>query len=176
MSFSDRLARLRLVVFWLAPAIGPWAYYGQTAYGSPPPSAEAAFLADFSALREGRFTALLAGQGLVTFPSFHVVFAVLFAWVFRRERFLYPVAIVLNLGVIAVTFPVGWHYLADLPAGMVLVTATIAVVRRIQGAPARSAAHWESALAPDGALTNCRGSARAAMRAGLSSAQPDRSV
>jgi len=169
-------AAVGLVMFWLAPAIGPWAHYGQAAYGSGPPPWEAAFLADFSALREGRFTALLAGQGLVTFPSFHVVFAVLFAWVFRRERFLYPVAVVLNLGVIAVTFPVGWHYLADLPAGMVLVAATIAVVRRIQGAPARSAAHRESALAPDGALTNCRGSARAAMRAGLSSAQPDRSV
>jgi PAP2 superfamily len=132
-------ATVGLAVFWLAPANGPWAYYGQAAYGSPPPSAEAAFLADFAALREGRFTALLAGQGLVTIPSFHVVFAVLFAWVFRQERFLYPIAIVLNLGVIAVTFPVGWHYLADLPAGMVWVAATIAVVRRIQGAPARSA-------------------------------------
>jgi PAP2 superfamily protein len=112
-------ATVALAVFWLAPAIGLWAYYGQAAYGSLPPSAEAAFLADFSALREGRFTALLAGQGLVTIPSFHVVFAVLFAWVFRQERFLYPVAIVLNLAVIAVTFPVGWHYLADLPAGMI---------------------------------------------------------
>jgi hypothetical protein len=141
-------ATVGLVVFWLAPAIGPWAYYGQAAYGSPPPSAEAAFLADFSALREGRFTVLRAGQGLVTIPSFHVVFAVLFAWVFRKERFLYPVAIVLNLAVIAVTFPVGWHYLADLPAGMIWVAATIAVVRRIQDAPAQSAAAQESTLSP----------------------------
>ena len=141
-------ATVGLVVFWLAPAIGPWAYYGLAAYGSPPPSAEAAFLADFSALREGRFAALLAGQGLVTIPSFHVVFAVLFAWVFRHERFLYPIAIVLNLGVIAVTFPVGWHYLSDLPAGMVWVAATIAVVQRIQGEPAQFAADQESTLAP----------------------------
>ena len=128
-------ASVGLAVFWLAPAVGPWAYYGPTAYGSPVPPAEAAFLADFSALREGRFTALLAGQGLVTIPSFHVVFAVLFTWVFRRERVLYPVVAVLNAGVIAVTFPVGWHYLVDLPAGMTWVAATIAVVRRIQGAP-----------------------------------------
>jgi len=141
-------ATVGLVVFWLAPAIGPWAYYGQAAYGFPAPSAEAAFLADFSALREGRFAALNAGQGLVTIPSFHVVFAVLFAWVFRKERFLYPVAIVLNLAVIAVTFPVGWHYLADLPAGMIWVAATIAVVRRIQDAPAQSAAAQESTLSP----------------------------
>jgi hypothetical protein len=40
-----------------------------------------------------------------------VVFAVLFTWVFRQERFLYPIAIVLNLAVIAVTFPVGWTFL-----------------------------------------------------------------
>jgi PAP2 superfamily protein len=141
-------ATVGLVVFWLAPAVGPWAYYGQAAYGSSPPPAEAAFLADFLALREGRLTALLAGQGLVTIPSFHVVFAVLFTWVFRRERFLYPIAIVLNLAVIAVTFPVGWHYLADLPAGMIWVAVTIAVVRRIQGTPAQSAAAQEPALSP----------------------------
>src|SRR5205807_3116322 len=41
-------ATLGLVVFLLAPAIGPWFYYGQSAYGSPPPSADASFLAYFS--------------------------------------------------------------------------------------------------------------------------------
>src|SRR5262249_9213162 len=141
-------ATIGLVVFWLAPAIGPWSYYGQAAYGSAAPSGEPAFLAHFSALREGRFTALTAGHGLVTIPSFHVVFAVLFARVFRQERFLYPIVIVLNLGVIAVTFPVGWHYLADLPAGMILVAATIALIRRVQGAPAQSAADQTSMLPP----------------------------
>ena len=145
-------ATVGLVVFWLAPAIGPWAYYGQAAYGSAPPSGELAFLADFSALREGRYTALLAGRGLVTVPSFHVVFAVLFARVFRQERFLYPIVIALNLGVIAVTFPVGWHYLADLPAGMILVAATIAVVRRIQGVQAQSAADEEMLVRLQGVL------------------------
>ena len=84
----------------------------------------------------------------MTIPSFHVVFAVLFTWVFRQERFLYPIAIVLNLAVIAVTFPVDWHYLADLPAGMIWVAATIAVVRRIHGTPAQSAAAQESTLSP----------------------------
>jgi len=86
-----------LVLFWLAPAIGPWSYYGYAAYGyrlHP----EAAFLADFMALREGRFTAIETARGLVTIPSFHVVFAVLFAWVFRRERRVYPLAIAWNMG------------------------------------------------------------------------------
>jgi hypothetical protein len=128
-----------LVVFWLAPAIGPWSYYGYPAYGYPASPAEAAFLADFLALREGHFTALVTGQGLVTIPSFHVVFAVLFTWVFRQEPWVYPLAITWNVAVIAVTFPVGWHYLADLPAGMILVAGTIAVVRRIQGASATPA-------------------------------------
>src|SRR5438128_10537727 len=141
-------ATVGLAVFWLAPAVGPWAYYGQAAYGSPPPSAEAAFLADFSALREGRFTALLAGQGLVTIPSFHVVFAVLFAWVFRHERFIYPAEDVFIFVVVAITFPVGWHYLADLPAGMIWVAATITVVRRIPGAPAQSSAARDATLSP----------------------------
>lgn len=126
-----------LILLWLAPALGPWAHYGYGAYGQPAPPAEAAFLADFQALRAGRFGALLAAQGLVTVPSFHVVFAVLFTWAFRHERRLYPLAIALNLGVVAVTFPVGWHYLSDLPAGMIWVAGTIVTVRRVQGAGTR---------------------------------------
>ena len=111
---------------------------GYAAYGHPPPPTEAAFLADFSALREGRFTALDAPQGSVTVPSFHVVFAILFTWVLRRERWLYPVAIALNAGVIAATFPVGWQSPgADLPAGAVWAVGAIVVVRRIQGVPSR---------------------------------------
>jgi hypothetical protein len=144
MSFSDRLVRLRLVVFWLAPAIGPWAYYGQAAYGSAAPPAEAAFLADFLALREGRFTALLAGQGLVTIPKLP-----------RGLR-----------GAVYVGFSPGAFSVSDrdcvesgrdrshvprrldLPAEMIWVAATIAVVRRIQGTPAQSAAAQEPALSP----------------------------
>jgi membrane-associated phospholipid phosphatase len=85
-------------------------------------------------------TAIDAAQGMVTIPSFHVVFAVLFAWTFRRERWVYPLAIALNAGVIAATFPVGWHYLTDLAAGGIWAAGTIAVVRRVQGAPAGNAA------------------------------------
>jgi hypothetical protein len=125
-----------LVVLWLAPAVGPWSYYGSAAYGHPVPAAEAAFVADFLALREGSLTAINAAQGMVTIPSFHVVFAVLFAWTFRRERWVYPLAIALNAGVIVATFPVGWHYLTDLAAGGIWAAGTIAVVRRIQVAPA----------------------------------------
>src|SRR5712664_4329612 len=132
----------------LVPAIGPWAYYGYGAFGSPAPSAEAAFLADLSASREGRFTALLADQGLVTIPSFHVVFAVLFTWVLRQERLVYPVVIMLKLGVIAVTFPIGWHYLADHSAAQIWAAAAIGAVRRIHDAPARYAQVEQSTPSP----------------------------
>jgi hypothetical protein len=96
----------------------------------------------------GRLRTDLAGEGLMTIPSFHVVFAVLFTWVSRQERLLYPFAIVVNLGVIAAAFPVGWHYLTDVAAGMIWVAVTIAVVRRIQGAPARSAGVQKSTPTP----------------------------
>jgi hypothetical protein len=141
-----------LVVFWLAPAIGPWSHYGYAAYGYSAPPLEAAFLAEFLALREGRLTAIDAAQGLITIPSFHVVFAVLFAWAFRRERWVYPVAVALNAGVIAATFPVGWHYLTDLAGGGVLAACAIAVVRRIQQEPARhaSSADVGSVAGPQG--------------------------
>ena len=128
-------ASIGLMVLWLAPAIGPWAYYGHAAYGHPAPPVEAAFLSDFMALRGGHFTTLNAPQGLMTIPSFHVVFAVLFAWAFRRERWLYPIAIAWNAGVIVATFPMGWHYLTDLAAGGLLAAGALGLVRRLQGAP-----------------------------------------
>jgi hypothetical protein len=44
--------------------------------------------------------------------------------------------------------PLGWHYLADLPAAMICVAATIVVVRRIHGALATYAAAERSTLSP----------------------------
>jgi hypothetical protein len=69
--------------------------------------------------------------GVLTFPSFHAVSAVLYAWAFWPIRWLRPLALLCNGAMMAAT-PVGWgHYLVDLLAGIVVAAAAIYAARLI---------------------------------------------
>lgn len=78
------------------------------------------------ALREGRMgmVDLSGAQGLVTFPSFHTVCAVLFLITFRTVPYLRWVSLVLN-SLMLISIPIeGSHYLVDVLAGAVLAVAS----------------------------------------------------
>jgi membrane-associated phospholipid phosphatase len=88
-------------------------------------------------------------EGLVTFPSFHTVLAIITAYAFRGFRFLALPAVILNSVVIVSTLPEGGHHLVDVIAGAIIAVAGIALVRwersgwgmkflRLRGEPARS--------------------------------------
>jgi membrane-associated phospholipid phosphatase len=68
-------------------------------------------------------------EGLVTFPSFHTVLAIITAYAFRGFRLLALPALVLNGAVIVSTLPEGGHYLVDVLAGALIAAAGIALVR-----------------------------------------------
>ena len=64
--------------------------------------------------------------GLIAFPSFHVVWAILLTNACRAKKiFFYPM-VCLNLVIIASTVLLGWHYFADVIAGTVLAIGGIA--------------------------------------------------
>jgi membrane-associated phospholipid phosphatase len=67
--------------------------------------------------------------GLVTFPSFHTVLAIITAYSFRGIRFFAWPAAVLNAVVIVSTLPEGGHYLVDVIAGVVIAVIGILLVR-----------------------------------------------
>jgi len=69
--------------------------------------------------------ATIAG-GLVAFPSFHVAWAVLVVDAARGRRELFWPALALNALVVASTVLLGWHFLVDVPAGILLALAGIA--------------------------------------------------
>jgi membrane-associated phospholipid phosphatase len=63
--------------------------------------------------------------GLIAFPSFHVVWAVLFAYAFKDKKYLLVPMTVLNSFIILSTVMLGWHYLIDVFAGIAIAVAAI---------------------------------------------------
>ena len=111
-----------LPMFALLPAIGPWV--GFHTAGS---AAQSACEASIMAIRSGHPA---AGAGIVCFPSFHVIWAVLSAaalWPMKPLRI--PATVVATLIVIS-TVTTGWHYVVDSLAGMILAAITLACADR----------------------------------------------
>ena len=108
-------ALLTAAVFAVLPADGPFSVYGY----EPSPD-QAHYLEHFRALRNGdmRSVTLQEAAGLVTFPSFHAAEALLMALAFRHRRGLFAAFGALNLLVALSTMTTGWHYFADVVAGL----------------------------------------------------------
>ena len=114
-----------LPLFALLPAVGPWYCYHLAA--NP---AQAACWAQLLALRvPGPYIFQEQAAGVVCFPSFHVVWAILCAsalWGFRPIRI--PVAL-LSLMIIVSTLTTGWHYFSDVLGGIAIAALSMAIAR-----------------------------------------------
>jgi hypothetical protein len=66
--------------------------------------------------------------GLVAFPSYHCIAAILFVWASWTVHGLRPFMVAVNLLMLAATPIVGGHYLVDLVAGALIVPPTIILV------------------------------------------------
>lgn len=63
---------------------------------------------------------LLTDGGLISFPSFHMIWACMYLWSLRDYRYLfYPLLIVEIILAIACVL-LGWHYLIDIIAGFII--------------------------------------------------------
>ncbi len=110
-----------------APALGP-----MTA-GNPP-----AWTAVLLQIRDGSLngTALWKMKGIVAFPSFHTVLAVVFIYVHRPPyKTFIPIAAINTMMLFSIPF-VGHHYVADMAAGAA-ITLVGAIAYRVATAPAR---------------------------------------
>ena len=68
--------------------------------------------------------------GMCAFPSFHVAWSVLLTYAaLPYKRVFYPVA-ALNALAVASTLLLGWHYLVDVPAGIVLAAVSLIVAAK----------------------------------------------
>jgi hypothetical protein len=111
----------------LLPAVGPYVNDVKNLAVKDMP----AWLAVFVTLRDGTLSkfALLNMTGIVTFPSFHTVLAILLVYVHRPPlRSFVPVLILNVVMIVAIPFA-GHHYLVDMIAGAGVAAISIAVVR-----------------------------------------------
>jgi membrane-associated phospholipid phosphatase len=120
------------ILFYLLPARGTCESYPLAV----PPHYEN-ILEHLDALRHGGRTLITwrDAEGLITFPSFHAIWAVLLIAAFWRQGLIrYPIAL-LNLAVVMSTVTTGMHYFADVIAGLIVAAAVIGATReRAEGA------------------------------------------
>jgi len=69
--------------------------------------------------------------GLIAFPSFHVVYAIMCAYVLRHKIWLFIPILIINLIAIVSTVMLGWHYLIDVFGGIIVVLVGINFVSYI---------------------------------------------
>jgi membrane-associated phospholipid phosphatase len=111
-------AIVAVAVFYFAPAIGSCA-------NGTIPDHYAPVVEHLLSLRDGSRTIVdRQTQGLITFPSFHAIWAVLLTWAFRGRRLFVPI-LMLNALVLVSTIPIGMHYFVDVFAGVALCAVVI---------------------------------------------------
>jgi membrane-associated phospholipid phosphatase len=114
-----------LPLFALLPAVGPWYHYH---LASNPTQTDC--LAQLLSLRvPGPYVFQDQAAGVVCFPSFHVIWAILCAaalWGFRPIRI--PLAL-LSAMIIASTVTTGWHYFSDVLGGIAVAVLSMAIAR-----------------------------------------------
>lgn len=121
------------------PAVGTYTFYHFSTADHPHIVLAASnTAADVFALRSADHLAIPTDHlmGLITFPSYHMVTACLFAWLFWRTKLRLP-ALLFNLSVAVAALVDGCHYLTDVIAGAVLAAACVAAInasaRKLEG-------------------------------------------
>jgi len=130
-AFDKKRMRVYLFAFAYANLIGGLFYYffpssgPATVYRSP-------YFAYIQQLTSAKFYWVHHGLpvttmwgGMIAFPSFHVMWAVITTYAALPYRKLFWGVAVLNVLVILSTVLLGWHYLVDVPAGIALAGVSL---------------------------------------------------
>ena len=118
-------AILTAAAFSIWPAAGPW-----TSEGYPPAREQAAVTAYLLQLKSTKPVELdMEDAGIVAFPSFHVLLAILTAAALSAIRWLRAPAWALSVLVGISTITTGWHYLVDVIGGIILSVISLAAAR-----------------------------------------------
>jgi len=109
----------------LFPALGPFKIFDVHGRG--------AFLADMEHLLTHQNLTFKLSEltGVVSFPSFHVVVALAYAWALRRAGRVGQIMLVLNMGMLPSIPIFGGHYLVDAIAGAITMLLSLAIVKAV---------------------------------------------
>jgi membrane-associated phospholipid phosphatase len=122
-------------LFALWPAAGPW-----TVEGFAPNRAQVMVTDGLALLKSSKPVPPDVQGGVVAFPSFHVVLAVLSVVALWNVRWARWFAFVLGMLVCISTITTGWHYLIDVVGGLAVTYPAQALANRLlKTAPATAA-------------------------------------
>jgi membrane-associated phospholipid phosphatase len=113
-------------IFAAFQAEGPWSFYGLA-----PTADQQQYVTVFKMLRTDQWIDLnfSHSQGLITFPSFHAILALLAAFALWPIRYVrWPAAVLACLIVIS-TVTTGWHYVSDVVAGILITGVACAAAK-----------------------------------------------
>lgn len=133
------IVSLVITTFFFAvfPSLGPLAYFHYDGASAD----TAAYLPQLSSIRAGASNsyAMTQIQGIIPFPSYHVVLAILFAYSQRSNPWTFALFATINTLMLPSIPTEGSHYLADMIAGAAIAGFTILLlcyVARRSAAPA----------------------------------------
>ncbi len=130
---------LAAAVFSCFPVIGGSTFYPETVrselQGTLTDVMFQAMLRDLNAVRD---RAPLDGAAyFVGLPSLHVALSVLMQWYLRSRRFVFWAFLPINGMMLASTWLLGWHYLADVVTGVLVVPIALWILSQINAIVAR---------------------------------------
>lgn len=119
-------AILSIPIFAALPARGPWHHYGYTAT----PEQEKVAQVITALKNEDAFVMnLCRTEGIITFPSFHTVLALLATFALWPVPYARWPAVLLAGLILLSTITTGWHYLCDVLAGFLIAIISCTVAR-----------------------------------------------
>jgi hypothetical protein len=127
-------AFLSFPLFALMPAVGPWRYHGY-----PPTPDQQKVTEIITALKSQESFVLdyFDFEGIISFPSFHTVLALLAAFALWSVPYVrWPAALLAGLIVLS-TVTTGWHYLVDVWAGVVIAGVSCILAKGFTGLETR---------------------------------------
>jgi membrane-associated phospholipid phosphatase len=137
-------------LFAVGPAAGPWTVEKLQ------PTLDQQHVGQYLQLlkAKGPATFDLDNAALVSFPSFHVVLAILSAVAIGSLRRLRGFAFVLAALICISTLTTGWHYIADVLGGLAVSFITVGATRRLVPQTSseeglRTSLAWEQGSSPD---------------------------
>jgi membrane-associated phospholipid phosphatase len=128
---------ITVAVFSFLPALGPCRI----------PEAYDQYLPVLLGLRTGEFASVdfSSIKGIVPFPSYHAVIAVLCSYAHRQSRLFLPVSGLNSVMLFSIPSE-GGHYLIDVVGGVIVAMLSIGAIRGLQtqhGRLARSRSLWD---------------------------------
>ena len=105
------------------PAYGPFEAFGLQSHG--------AFLPDMHRLKSGQDMAFVLSRmtGVISFPSFHTVMALSYAWCLRRTGIIGYLFASMNFAMLFSIPYFGGHYLVDIIAGVGVMLLSLGIVK-----------------------------------------------